>query len=92
MANEDSPLAADPCAHQPDRAWKTERQQSDRRLLGQLFEMTEGEVYEGSKQFHGHERKFVECLFAMRFLSRRLPELADWPTLQLYGEPTDRTQ
>ena len=92
MANEDRPLAADPYAHQPDGAWKTERQQSDRQLLSQLFGMTEGEVYEGSKKFHGRERKFFEFLFAMRFVLRRLPEVADWRTLQLYDEPTDRTQ
>ncbi len=54
--------------------------------------MTETEVYEGSKKFHGRERKFFEFLFAMRFVLRRLPEVADWRTLQLYDEPTDRTQ
>ncbi len=87
-----TPLAPDPYAHQPDEAWKTKRQQSDRQLLSQLFGMTETEVYEGSKKFHGRERKFFEFLFAMRFVLRRLPEVADWRTLQLYDEPTDRTQ
>jgi hypothetical protein len=72
VANDNQPLAADPYAHQPDGAWKTERQQSDRQLLSQLFAMTEDEVYEGSKQFLGRERKLFEFLFAMRFLSRAI--------------------
>jgi hypothetical protein len=70
MASGDKPLAADPYLHQPDGAWKTERQQSDRQLLSQLFAMAEDEVYEGSKQFLGRERELFEFLFAMRFLSR----------------------
>jgi len=53
-----TPLAADPYAHQPDGAWKTKRQQSDRQLLSQLFGMTEGEVYEGKAIPRSREQVF----------------------------------